>query len=103
MIWVPLKLGVEEKHDDFDLLTKYQPDPFCIFGENIKTSPTGKFEAHVVKGIANSNSLTNLSYGRVASCQGRFEWFPRSYLDMRDNYSISISSSKTCFKRHLSQ
>jgi hypothetical protein len=69
---------VEEKHDVFDLLTKNQPDPFRIFGEKIKTSPTGKFAAHVVKGVANSNSLTNSSYGRAANCQGRFEWFPRS-------------------------
>jgi hypothetical protein len=94
---------VEEKHDVFDLLTKNQPDPVRILGEKTKSSPTGKFAAHVVIGVVNSNSLTNSSYGKAASCQGRFEWSPRSYLDMRDMCSISISSSMTCFKRHLSQ
>jgi hypothetical protein len=79
-IWVPLKFGVEEKHGVFDLLTKIQPDPVRIFGEKIKTSPTGKFAAHAVTGAANSNNLTNSSYGKDASCEGRFEWSPRSYL-----------------------
>jgi hypothetical protein len=69
---------VEEKHGVFDLLKKIQPDPLHIFGEKIKTSPTGKFAAHVVTGTANSNILTNSSYGRASSCQGRFEWSPRS-------------------------
>jgi hypothetical protein len=77
-IWVPLKFGVEEKHGVFDLLTKIQPDPLRIFGEKLKTSPTRKFAVHAVTGTANSNSLTNSSYGRAASCQGRFEWSPRS-------------------------
>jgi hypothetical protein len=77
-IWVPLKFGVEEKHGVFDLLTKIQPDPLRIFGENPKTSPTGKFAAHVVTGAANSNSPTNSSYGKAANCEGRFEWSPRS-------------------------
>jgi hypothetical protein len=98
-----MKFGVEEKNDVFDLLTKNQPDPVRSLGEKSKSSPTGKFTAHVVKGIANSNSLTNSSYGRDASCQGRFKWFPRSYLDMRDMCSISRSSNMTCFKRNLSQ
>jgi hypothetical protein len=56
-----------EKKYVFDLLTKNQPDPFRIFGEKIKTSPTGKFTVHDVKGVVNSNSLTNPSYGRVAA------------------------------------
>jgi hypothetical protein len=98
-----MKFGVEEENGVFDLLTKLQPDPLCIFGEKIKASPTGKFAVHVVTGVANSNNLTNSSYGRAASCQGRFEWSPRSYLDMRDMCSISISSRMICFKRHLSQ
>jgi hypothetical protein len=102
-IWVPLKFGVKEKHDSFDLLTKNKPNPFRIFGEKIKTSPIGKFLARVVKGAANSNSLTNSSYGRDANCQGRFKWFPRSYLDVRDMCSIFRSSIMNYFKRHLSQ
>jgi hypothetical protein len=94
---------VEEKHDVFDLLKKNQPDPVHILGEKTKSSPTGKFAVHVVIGAANSNSLTNPSYGKASSYQGRFEWSPRSYLDMRDMCFISISSRMTCFKRHLSQ
>jgi hypothetical protein len=39
-IWVPLKFGVEEKNDVFDLQVKTQPDPCHIFGETIKISPT---------------------------------------------------------------
>jgi hypothetical protein len=39
-IWLPLKFGVEEKNGVFDLLKKNQPDPFRIFGERIKISPT---------------------------------------------------------------
>jgi hypothetical protein len=70
-IWVPLKFGVEEKNDVFDLLTKNQPDPFRIFGENLKTSPIGKFTAHAVKGVVNSNSLTNSSYGKASSYSGK--------------------------------
>jgi hypothetical protein len=63
---------VEVKHGVLDLLTKIQPDPLRIFGENPKTSPTGKFTAHVVTGTANSNSPTNSSYGKVSSYEGRF-------------------------------
>jgi hypothetical protein len=77
-IWVPLKFVVEENNDVFDLLKKHQPNPFRIFGEKIKTSPTGKFTVHVVTGTVNSNSLTNSSYGKASSYQGRFEWYPRS-------------------------
>jgi len=66
-----MEFGVEDKHDVFDLLTKNHLDPFRIFGEKLKTSPTGKFAMHVVKGAANSNSPTNSSYGRAVNCQGR--------------------------------
>ena len=98
-----MKFGVDVKHVILDFLKNIQADSVCIFGENIKTSPTGKFTVHVVKGVVNSNSLTNPSYEKSASYQGRFEWLPRSYLDMRYMCSISISSSMTCFNRHLSQ
>jgi hypothetical protein len=60
------------KNEVFDLMTKNHPDPFRIVGENIKTSPIGKFTTHVVKGVANSNSLTNSSYGKASIYQGRF-------------------------------
>jgi hypothetical protein len=69
---------VEEKHDVFDLMTKNHPDPLRMFGEKIKTSPTGKFATHVVKGAANSNSLENSSYGKAVSCQGLLNQ-PRSH------------------------
>jgi hypothetical protein len=94
---------VDEKHDIFYFLKKNNPNPFHIFGGNIKTSSTGKFTTHVVKGVVNSNSLKNSSYGKDSSCQGRIEWSPRRYLDMRDMCSISISSNMTFFKRHLLQ
>jgi hypothetical protein len=67
---------------------KIIPTHFRIFGEKIKTSPTGKFVAHVVIGIVNSNSVTNSSYGKAVSCQGRFKWPPSIYLNMRDMCSI---------------
>jgi hypothetical protein len=51
-IWVPLKFGVEVKHGVFYLLTKIQSGPLHIFGENPKTSPTGKFAVHVLTGVA---------------------------------------------------
>jgi hypothetical protein len=54
-----------------DLLTKNQPDPVRRLGEKLKSSPTGKFAAHVVKGAANSNSLINLSYGRLPPISGK--------------------------------
>jgi hypothetical protein len=69
---------VEEKNDVFDLLTKNKPGPFLIFGEKIKTSPTGKFAVHVIKGVVNYNSLTNSSYGKASNYHGRFKWSPRS-------------------------
>jgi hypothetical protein len=94
---------VEEKHDVFDLLTKNQLDLVHILGEKKKSSPTGKFAVHAVIGVANSNSMKNLSYGKASSCQGRFKWYTRSYLDMRYMCFISRSSRMTCFKRHLSQ
>ena len=94
---------MEEEHNDFDLLKKTQPNPVHILGENTKPPPTGKFAAHVVTGAANSNNLTNSSYGKAASYEGRYEWSPRSYFDMRDMCSISKSIRMTCFKRHLSQ
>jgi hypothetical protein len=62
-IWVLLKFGVEKHNITIDLLTKNQPDPVRSLGEKSKSSPTGKFAAHVVKGVANSNSLINPSYG----------------------------------------
>jgi hypothetical protein len=68
-----MKFGVEIKNGFLDLLTKLQPDPVRIFGEKIKTSPTGKSVAHAVIGAANSNSLTNSSYGKASRCEGRFK------------------------------
>jgi hypothetical protein len=73
-----MKLGVEENHDVFYFITKHQPDPVCILGEKTKSSPTGKFAAYIVIGVANSNSLTNSSYGKATSYQGSFKWSPRS-------------------------
>ena len=64
-------------HYIIDLLTKNQPDAVRRLGEKLKSSPTGKFIAHVVKGAANSNSLINLSYKRVSTCLMGFEWFPK--------------------------
>jgi hypothetical protein len=101
-IWVHLKFGMEEKNGVWELIKKFHLEPLRIFGENLKTSPTGKFTVHVVTSAANSNSLTNLSYGRAANYQVRFEWSPRCYLDMRDMCSIYISSRMTYFERHLS-
>jgi hypothetical protein len=62
----------------FGIVEKNQRDPVRIFGEMLKTSPIGKFTTHVVTSAANSNSLKNSSYGKVVSCEGRFEWSPRS-------------------------
>ena len=92
-MWVLLKFGVEKKHITIDLITKNQPDLVRSLGEKLKSSPTGKFIMHVVKGTANSNNLLNPSCGRAASCQGRFEWFPRRYLDMRCMFYIIISNN----------
>jgi hypothetical protein len=60
-----------------DLLTKNQPDPVRRLGEKLKSSPTRKSTAHVVKDDVNSNSLINLSCRRNATCLRGFEWFPR--------------------------
>jgi hypothetical protein len=49
-IWVLLKFGVEKHHITIDLLKKTQPDPVRSLGEKSKSSPTGKFTVHVVKG-----------------------------------------------------
>jgi hypothetical protein len=76
-IWVSLKLGVEENHDVFEFLTKNQPDPVHILGEKTKSSPTRTFASHVIIGTTNSNSLTNSSYRKAFSFQGRFKWSPR--------------------------
>jgi hypothetical protein len=51
----------------FYFLTKIQPNPLHIFGERLKTSPTGKFAVHTIKGTTNSNSLANSSYGKAVS------------------------------------
>jgi hypothetical protein len=60
------------------MLIEIQLDPVRILGEKTKSSPKGKCAAHVVIGAANSNSLTNLSYGKASSYQERFECYPRS-------------------------
>jgi hypothetical protein len=60
-----------------DLLTKNHPDPIRCLGEQLKSSPTGKSAAHVVKGVANSNSLINPRCRRDATCLRGFKWFPR--------------------------
>jgi hypothetical protein len=76
-IWVLLNFFVEMNHYIIDLLTKNHPDPVRRLGENLKSSPTGKFTVHVVKGVANSNSLINPSCRRDSTCLRGFEWFPR--------------------------
>jgi hypothetical protein len=78
LIWVLLKFGVENHHITIHVIKKTQVNPVHSLGENSKSSPTVKFIAHDVKGIANSNSLKNTSYGKDASYQGRLEWIPRS-------------------------
>jgi hypothetical protein len=76
-IWVLLKFFVEMNHYIIDFMTINQLDPLHRLGENLKSSPTGKFTVYVVKGIANSNGLINLSCRRVATYLRGFKWFIR--------------------------
>jgi hypothetical protein len=49
---------------------------------------------HVVKGTVNSNSLTNTSYERDASCQGGFKSLLKYYLDAMGHLHLSFRSIK---------
>jgi hypothetical protein len=94
VMWVFLKFFVEDHDNVIDLMSKFQPDPVCNSRDIIKTPVHCKLLFCIVVGY--SPCL------EVATCQGRFEWSPRSFLDMRDMCSISRSIRMTCFKRHLS-
>ena len=69
-IWVLLKFFVKMNHNTMDLLTKKKPVPARRLGENLKSSSTGKFVVHVVKGAVNSNSLINPSCRRDSTFLG---------------------------------
>jgi hypothetical protein len=72
-----MKFGVEEKHDVFDFSDKKEAQPISYFWRKDKNITYMKVHNACCQRLMNSNSLTNSSYGKVSSYQGRFEWSPR--------------------------
>jgi hypothetical protein len=101
-IWVLLKCFLEMNYNIMDLLTKDHPNPVCHLGEKLKSSPTGKFVAHVVKGVANSNSLINLSCRNddtlYKSCfvEERIGFMIQERRELEEHFSFSFVSMRAC-------